>query len=539
MTSSILSCPRCSAALRSSRTLSENKRVRCPRCGVPFKTPIAVGATVPEAMPPIDCESPLEPVSPSPSEHSRLGIVALFASMFILGGMAVAGVYLAQPTPPPARAENPKPAGVPADPSKAKTTRTDEQRRQLEEERQQLDREKKRLAFDKLIGKADRDLKNKRFTDAENGYKEALKLFADDEAAQIGLKTAQTSLRGLEEAATRRREEQKQRDAEVARCVERGKTAMERKRFAAAIQAYTQAKRLAPADASIGEALARAQSAAADDAAEKKKLADYRQHLEDGRAAMTAERYEEAVRAFQSALDLLPGDATAAIDLQNARKRLEAGADAAKKREKFNELLQDAQKELDAKRPDRAVPILRQAVKLFPDDRDTRRLLKKAALDATTARNEYNRSMALGDAAMARQNPDEAKRYYARAAEALPGDELATTRAQAAAKIGTDLAAKRQQFDALLLQAAAASRQLQYADAVVAYNQALQLIPNEVRATQLLAQAKYGQALTAGRIALAQNRIRDAITLFEEALILVPNDPAATALLAQARLRAR
>ncbi len=539
MTSSILSCPRCSAALRSSRTLNQSKRVRCPRCGTSFKTPIAVGATVPEAMQPIDYESPLEPVSPAPSEQSRLGIVALFSSMFILGGMAVAGVYLAQPTPPPARAENPKPAGVPADPSKAKTTRTDEQRRQPEEERQQLDREKKRLAFDKLMGKADHDLKAKRFADAENGYKEALKLFADDEAAQFGLKTARNSRRDMEQAATRQREEAKQRDAEVARCIERGKVAMEGKQFAAAIQAYTQAKRLAPADASIGEALARAQSAAADDAAEKKKLAGYRQHLEDGRAAMTAERYEEAVRAFQSALDLLPGDATAAIDLQSARKRLEAGADAAKKREKFNELLQDAQKELDAKRPDRAVPILRQAVKLFPDDRDTRRLLKKAALDATTARNEYNRSMALGDAAMARQNPDEAKRYYARAAKTLPGDELATTRAQAAAKIGTDLTAKRQQFDALLLQAAAASRQLQYADAVVAYNQALQLIPNEVRATQLLAQAKYGQALTAGRIALAQNRIRDAITLFEEALILVPNDPAATALLAQARLRAR
>ncbi len=539
MAASILCCPCCSAALRSSRTLSENKRVRCPRCGIPFKTPNAVGATVPKAMPPINYESPLEPVSPTPSEHSRLGIVALFASMFILGGMAVAGVYLAQPTLPPARGENSKTPTVSTDHSKAKTTRTDEQRRQLEEERRKLEREKKRLAFDKLIGKADQDLKDKRFADAENGYKEALKLFADDAAAQIGLKKARTLRRDLEEAATRRREEEKQRDAEVARCVERGKAAMERKQFAIAVQAYAQANRLAPADASIGEALARAQSAASAAAAENKKLTDYRQHLDDGRAAMTAERYEEAVRAFQAALNVLPGDATAAIDLQNARKRLEAGADAAKKREKYNGLLQDAQNELDAKRPDRAVPILRQAAKLFPDDRDTQRLLKKASLDAATAQNEYNRSMALGDAAMARQNPDEAKRYYAQAAEALPGDELAATKVQTAAKIGTALAAKRQQFDALLLQAAAASRQLQYAEAVVAYNQALQLIPNEVRATQLLAQAKYGQALTAGRIALAQNRIRDAITLFEEALILVPNDPAASALLAQARLRAR
>jgi tetratricopeptide (TPR) repeat protein len=539
MSSSNLSCPRCFAALRSSRSLPENKKVRCPQCGTSFKTPSAVGANLPEEARLIAYEPSLEPM-PAEASDSRWGVVALFASMFILGGMAVAGVYLAQPNSPSAVADSPtKPSAGKTDESKPASARRSEERRQLEDERRQLEREKKRLAFDKLMGKAEEALKNKRFADAENSFKEALKLIADDPDAQNGLKVAQASRRATEETAARVQQEKKQRDEEIARCLERGKAAMKKNDFAAAVQAYAEAKRLAPDDASIGKALEAARATAAGDAAEKKKLADYQQHLEDGRAAMVAERYDDAVRAFQAALNVLPGDAAAARDLQIAQKRLSDDVDTAKKREKYNELLQEAQKALDAKRPDQAVPYLKQAVKLYPDDKETRRLLKKATLDSATAQNEYRRLMALGDAAMTRQSPDEAKRYYAQAAETLPGDEQATTKAKIAASASTDLAAKRQQFDVLMLQAAAASRQLQYAEAITVYNQALQLIPNEVRATQLLAQAKYSQALTLGRIALAQNRIRDAINLFEEALLLMPNDPAATALLAQARLRTR
>jgi tetratricopeptide (TPR) repeat protein len=525
MSSPAIACPHCRASLRSSRELPENKKVRCPQCGASFRTPSML-APLPLAL----SMEPLEPVS---SQSSRLGIAALFVGMFILGGMAVAGIYLAQPNPPASPvAESPKPV-----PPKDDKPTVEEDRRV--EERRQRQEEEKRLAFERRMRKAEEALTEKRFADAENSYKEALKLYPDDAAAKKGLSAAKASRQAADDALAHDKEEKELRQKEIAQLHEQGDKAMRDKEYAAAVQAYAQAKKLAPDDEQLGKALEAAKTAADEDAAEKKKLADYRKHLEDGRAAMNAERFEDAVAEFQAALNLLPGDAAAALDLKTAQKRLDADSETAKKQDKYAQLMREVQAELDAKHPDRAVPILKQIVKQFPDDKEARRLLRKSMRDAATAASEYNRLMTLGDAAMSRGRFDEAKRLYVQAADAIPDDARARAKAQMADKAFANAAANQPRYNALMLQAAAATRQLQYAQAIAAYNQALQLMPNDVRAAQLLLQARYGQALTAGRIALAQNRVAEAIALLEQALVHMPNDAAAAALLAEARLRAR
>jgi tetratricopeptide (TPR) repeat protein len=521
MSSPAIACPHCRVALRSSRPLPENKKVRCPQCGTSFRTPSSL-APLPFAL-------SMEPLQPASSSHSPLGIAALFAGVFILGGMAVAGVYFSQPTPPASPiAETPKATTAKDDKPKAKEDRQAEERRQREQEQ-------KRLTFERLMHKAEMALTKERFADAEDSYREALKMFPDDAAAKKGLNAATSARR----AAANAKAEKEKRQAEIAQLREQGKKAMDNKEFVAAAQAYAQAKQLAPDDEPISKALEEARAAVDAEAADKKKLADYQKHLDAGRAALNDEHFAEAVRELQAALNLRPGDAEATTDLKTAQNRLATVADATRKEKYYADLLRDAQAALDAKRPDRAVPFLKEAVKLFPDEKETRRLLKKSMRDAAMAQGEYNRLMAQGDAAMSRQRFEEAKRLYAQAAEMMPDDAQATTKAQAADKALTDFATTRARYDALMLQAAVAMRQLQYAEAITVYNQALQLIPNDVRATQLLIQVKYNRALTAGRIALAQNRLREAIGFLEEALGVVPDDAAATALLTQARLRAR
>lgn len=534
MSSPSIACPSCQASLRSHRRLPENKKVRCPRCGTSFKTPsaasenVATTSTVLESLP-VDFSGP-----------SKLMIPALFAGVFLLGGLTVAGVYLAQPSPPASpRTDEAKKTNAADHKPKGEDDRSAEERRQLDEERRQLESEKKRLAFERLMRKAGESLSKKNYADAENVYSDALKLFPDDADAKNGLSAAQTARQAVESAAAHAQEEKKTREAELARLREQGKTAMDQKEFAAAVRAFTLAKQLAPDDERVTQALDAARAAADADAAEKQKLADYQKHLDAGRAAMTAKNFEEAVAEFQAALKLLPGDATAAIDLKTAQNRLDAGVAGAKKQQEFADLMQRVQAAFESKRPDRAIPLLKQALKLFPEDKDARRLLKQAKAEMATAQTEYNRLMALGDAAMTRQRFDEAKRLYAQAVEVLPDDAQATAKLQAATNALANSAPQRTQYNALMLRAAAAAQQLQYAESIALYTQALQMIPNDLIATQALIQAKYGQALAQGRIALAANRLRDAIVLFETALTIVPNDPAATALLAQARLRMR
>lgn len=517
MSAPAIACPHCQVALRSSRALPVNKKVRCPQCGTSFRTPAT--------LEPLPSVLPMESLEPAASSSSRLALAALFAGVFILGGMAVAGVYLAQPTPPstPAVAESPKQI-----PAKEEKTQAKEERHA--EESRLPERDPKRIAFERLMHLAEEARTSKRWDEAEKNYREALQLFPEDATAKKGRNAVVTA---------RAEAEKEKRQAEIARLRERGDKAMRAKDYAAAVQAYTLAKQLASDDEQIGKALQEAKTAEKADAADKKRLAEYQKHLDAGRAAMDNEQFAEAVRAFEAALTLLPDDAAAANELQAAQNRLNALADAGKKERHYRDLLRDAQAALDAKRPDRAIPFLKDAVKLFPDEKQTRRLLQKAKRDALAAQGEYNRLMAQGDAAMSQQRYDVAKQSYAQANEVLPDEGQATAKAQAADKALANFANVQARYNALMLQAAAAMRQMQYAEAITAYNQALQAMPNDVRATQLLLQVKYSRALTAGRIALAQNQLREAIALFEEALVLVPGDAAATTLLMQTRLRAR
>jgi tetratricopeptide (TPR) repeat protein len=523
-------------------------------------------------------------------------VPALFAGVFLLGGMIVATVYLAQPRPaPPPPAESPPPVHVEDHERRhAEEKELAEEREKLDEERRQITEEKKRLAFARLMRQAEDALTKKHYVEAEKSYGDALKLYPEDADAKTGLVAAKTSALAAEAVTAQAEEDHEKRQTEVARLLEQGKTAMGRKEFAAAVRVFTVAKQLAPEDADVRKALDDALAAADADAVEKQKLADYQKHLDAGRTAMTAQRFDDAVKEFQAALKVLPGDATAAINLKTAQNRLDAGADLAKRQATFADLMERAQAALNAKRPDRAIQPLSAAHKLFPDDKNVRKLLQSAKLDAASAQAEYNRLLALGDAAMNRQRFEEANRLFTQASQVLPGDAVATDKAQAALNAVTNRQAalvayqrfmtqaaldlenqrftsairnyqealrvvpgdanalqgladaraalatlnrQRMQFDALLQNGNIALQKLQFVEAIQAFTEALQIVPNDARARRGLSQAKYGRAMVQGRLALAANRHQDAIGYFEEALVQVPGDPTAMALLTQARIR--
>ncbi|HWG44785.1 MAG TPA: tetratricopeptide repeat protein [Gemmataceae bacterium] len=597
MLSHAIACPQCRAALRSSRPVPEHKRLRCPQCGATFTTPNNPASAA--TPPPLPLTLSSDPSMTEVSSGSRLWVPALFAGMFIVGGLAVAGVYLAQPRPPapqppPTLVEEPKPPREDEDKRQADEKQLAEQRRKLDEERRQLEEDKKLLDFARRMRKAEEALKEKNFAEAEKGYRDALKLYPDNADAKSGLLAAKTSALAAEAVTTHTKEERQKRETEIARLMEQGKAAMGQKEFAAAVRAFTIAKQLAPDDGAVGKALDDALAAADADAGEKKKLADYQRHMDAGRLAMTAQRFEDAVSEFQAALKILPGDRTAGLNLKTAQNRLAAGADLAKRQDAYADLMQRAQAALNAKRPDQAAPLLKEASKLFPDDKNTRKMLKAAMLDAATAQAEYNRLLALGDAAMTRQRFEEANRLYTQAGQTLPGDAEAAGRAQAAANAVTNRQAalvayqrfmaqgtlnlenlrypaairnfqealrvvpgdanalqgladaraavvvlnrQRVLFDALLLKGTAALQQLQFGPAIAAYTEALQVVPNDPRALVGLTKARYGQAMVQGRVALAANRQQQAILAFELALQQAPGDPTAMALLTQARIR--
>ena len=165
----------------------------------------------------------------------------------------------------------------------------------------------------------------------------------------------------------------------------------------------------------------------------------------------------------------------------------------------------------------------------------------QAALDAVTNRQAalvaYQRFMTQGALNLENLRYPAAIRNFQEALRLIPGDANALQGLAEARAAVVALNRRRTLFDATMLKGATALQQLQFASAIVAYSEALQIAPNDPRALAGLAKARYGQAMTQGRIALAANRQQDAILAFEVALQQAPGDPTAMALLTQARIR--
>jgi tetratricopeptide (TPR) repeat protein len=83
--------------------------------------------------------------------------------------------------------------------------------------------------------------------------------------------------------------------------------------------------------------------------------------------------------------------------------------------------------------------------------------------------------------------------------------------------------------------AAAFEQQQKFAEAVQAYQRALQLMPRDAKAAEGLKRADFGRHMAEGQKALAGKRFPDAVREFEAALKVMPNQPAATKGLQQAR----
>jgi colicin import membrane protein len=309
--------------------------------------------------------------------------------------------------------------------------------------------------------------------------------------------------------------ERKKKQAEYQQAMKAGRDAVAAKRYDEAIKAFTEAGRLLPGDRDAAlllqqSAWARDEAKAAMDAEarkkqeEEKRRAEFNRLMADGRAALAAKRYDDAVKAFGEALKLQPGDRTAnALLQQAARAREDAKAamdaearkkqDEEKRRAEFNRLMASGRQALAARRYEEAVKAFGDALKLQPGDPTATRSLREAqqALDAS------------------RPPPKPSKPSKPPQPPAPPAEYT------------------RQMNTAQGLE-----RQQKYAEAVRAYREALRLVPGDAQASK---GGEFAQRMADGQKALAARRFADAVRAFEAALKLVPNHPDATSYLKRAR----
>jgi tetratricopeptide (TPR) repeat protein len=550
-----VACPHCQMSLASARPLADGRTVRCPHCGahfVPSSNKIAAGPpSLPSLAGPTSGAGQL--AHPTDTRVPFVLIAVAAGVLLLLAGGIVAMIRLVPERVAPAAALTPQTVEH-KDGLSSETKQLDKAWKMLEEEKAALTLEKRRLEFDRLMQRGEAAMAKQRPAEAKEAYQSALRLFPEDAGALTGLAEAKAVLLAAEKAAARDKEEREKRQAEVLRLREAGKEALANKKYAEAVRALEGARLLAPDDEAVTKALAEAQAALEKDTAEKKKLTEYQKHMDGGKAALDAQHFEEAIKEFKAAGEVIPGDGDAFIGQKVADGQLAAVKDFEKRVAAHKDLMERGQAALQARRNAEAVSLLTQAQRLFPTDKPTLKALKAARLALAEGRQQYGERMEQADEAMQAQRFEEANRLYAKALEVVPNDPAAQRGQKAAADAIENIRAGRAAYVRFMLQGQQAMQTLRFLDAVRCFREALRLVPGDLNALRGLRDAEVmaGPAalvppmpatpevsvtaiLKAGTAALAERKYADAVRAFTEVLQVAPDNAVAQAGLHQAK----
>jgi tetratricopeptide (TPR) repeat protein len=346
----------------------------------------------------------------------------------------------------------------------------------LEAERKALAEEREKLdrkvEFADFMRKGDSAMAKKNFDAARQAYGAALALLPDDPDARKALVEAKIAA----EVDGKLNEDKEKRKADYARFMDQGKKALAAKGWTDAVRAYESAIQVMPGDEAANKGLSEARTALAALQDDKAKSADYQARMDAGREALKNARYPDAVREYLAALRLAPDDAAASKGLQEAEKKIGDGQDAAKQKADFERLLDRAKASLRDKRFDDAIDSSQAALRLMPNDNDAAAVLADARKARTDARTDYTRLIDKAAVALRSGQYEQAKTLFTEANRLLPDDASAKNGLRDAQKALDDQASFVRAVDL----ARTAYGTQNYNLALGYYNDALVIRPNDV-----------------------------------------------------------
>jgi tetratricopeptide (TPR) repeat protein len=399
--------------------------------------------------------------------------------------------------------------------------------------------QKKRLQLDAFRRAGRQAADAGKYDEAERYAADALKLFPDDPGARDLARALQLARERLQQ--------------EYLAHVQAARTALAARKWSEALREATAALDNRPGDAAANDLIKQAQTGLATDAADLKKREEFNRLLGQGKVALVANRYAEAEKVFAEALTLYPNDADALKGQRDAQDALRALDAEQRKRAQFDAALKAAREASDARKYDEAERYTAEALKLFPDDPGARDLAHGIFLAKERLQQEYSLHLQAARTALAAKKWTEALKEATAALDRKPGDAAANDlikQAQAGSAADVAEQKKRDDFNRLLGQGKAALAAKKYPEAEKAFADALKLFPNDPEAlkgqreaadahkiqdAERQKQAQYEAHLKAVQAALALKKWDDAIREAGAALDQKPGDPAAQSALKAAQ----
>jgi tetratricopeptide (TPR) repeat protein len=421
----------------------------------------------------------------------------------------------------------------------------DKEKADADEAKRKQDAEKKRTAdLEQYLkdGKAALEAKPPQYDKAVQAFAEAKKLDPKNIDAMFGFDLAVQG-RDKETARLKQEAQRKQEEAKFKKLLADGKANLDAKQYDAAVEALTEALHLNPTSADAKTALADAKKGqAGQDADAKQKAEKYRKWMEDGKVALAAGKYPEAIKAFEEAQKLFPKDPTSADLLKDAKAaRDKDKTDLAQKAKEAEEARQKAakvEKALERGRVALKAGDLKAAREAFKEAADlspksgavlqAQKELVKAEEDRVKRLAEFQTHLDAGQKALKEKRPEEAVKEAQAALLLDPQQRKAQDLlrdAQAALKIKQDAEAATLKLQQLLTriqteikagQLDAAAKDLAEAKKLAA--PADQAVAQAERDLQAARRAPFDKLVTQGKAALKDKKYDDAVKAFTDAL---------------------
>ena len=258
----------------------------------------------------------------------------------------------------------------------------------------------------------------------------------------------------------------------------------------------------------------------------------YQSLLASGDREYSNNEFIKAKAYYQEALRLKPNDAAIKGKLDKTLQRIR---EESKKEEQFFEYIDLADDFFAANELEKAMAEYNKALKIFPNDEYA--LGKKEEI-TTTLKNEkdkldsFNEMIALGDNLLKSEKYAEAVMQYESALKLYPNNTAAKTKYQDAKSKKDTYDSKVSEFDRLTAQGQEFTLRKKYDEAISAYEQALQIFPNETELTDQINELRsikntadsYNTKIAEADALYEDRSYNEAKKAYQAALSVIPDD---------------
>ena len=263
--------------------------------------------------------------------------------------------------------------------------------------------------------------------------------------------------------------------------------------------------------------------------------------ISSGDKEFAKNEYIKAKTYYQQALRLKPNDASAKSKLDKTLLKIK---EENRKEEMFFEYIDKADTYYENSELEKALAEYNKALKIFPKDEyaaNKKEEITTILKDEKDKLDSFNEMIALGDKFLSGEKYAEAVMQYESALSVYPNNSLAKTKYQDAKNKKEAFDLKVSEFERFTSQGQEFTLRKKYAEAIAAYEQALQLFPQETELNDKIKdlQAKknvadnYNAKITEADALYEDQAYKDAKAAYQAALTVIPDDSYALGMIAR------